>query len=301
MMGRAKASPRAFRVMIGTDGSPSAKAALMTAAVFPWPEGTHVRGVIASPPEWLGGRPQYVRIALDRHFERLAAGAGRRLRRFWPDATMVKVNESAAAGILHEAERFRADTIVVGWRGHGRFQRLLLGSVSRRVVERATCPVLVVRRRARQVRRFVLGVDGSPNAGRAVDFVARLGRRRRPGAITVVRVVEPVVVPTSGLLPTSVRGMLGQSATMMTKDLMRRAARETDAAAATLRRAGWTVRTELRRGTPLAELLDAAERSRCDVLVVGARGGRSGVERALLGSVAAGALDRSRVPVMIVR
>ena len=300
MMGRAKASPRAFRVMIGTDGSPSAQAALMTAAVFPWPEGARVRGVIASPPEWLGGRPQYVRIALDRHFERIAAAADRRLRRFWPDATMVKVNASAAAGILREAERFGADTIVVGWRGHGTFQRLLLGSVSRRVVERATCPVLVVRRRARRVVHVAIGIDGSPHARRAVEFVARLGRRRG-GAVTVVHVVEPVVVPTSGLLPAAVRGVLGHSAAMMTKDLMRRARRDIDAAAATLTRAGWRVRNEVRTGSPLTELLDVVDRSRCDVLVVGARGGRGRVERALLGSVAAAALDRSRVPVMIVR
>lgn len=300
MMRRAKTDKRAFRVIIGTDGSPSAQAALRTASVFPWPRGTRVHGVIASPPDWFGGSPQYVRIALDRHFERLAANAGRRLRRHWPDATVVKVNARPAAGILREAERFGADTIVTGWRGHGTFRRLIMGSVSRRIVERAKCPVLVVRYRARQVRHLVIGIDGSPSARRAIDFVSRFGRESR-GVATVVRVVEPVVVPTSGLLPGSVGGTLRHSATMMTRDLVRRAKREADAAAATLKRAGWRVRTEVRSGTPLAELLEAAKRSRCDVLVVGARGARGGVERAMLGSVAAGALDHSRVPVMIVR
>src|SRR5688572_14321006 len=40
-------------------------------------------------------------------------------------------------GILHEAERFRADLIAVGWRGHGAARRLLMGNVSRGVVQAA--------------------------------------------------------------------------------------------------------------------------------------------------------------------
>jgi nucleotide-binding universal stress UspA family protein len=60
------------------------------------------------------------------------------------------------------------------------------------------------------------------------------------------------------------------------------------------------VRTELRVGTPLAELLDVVRRSRSHLLMVGARA-VAGVERALIGSVAEGALDRSPVPVLVVR
>jgi nucleotide-binding universal stress UspA family protein len=109
------------------------------------------------------------------------------------------------------------------------------------------------------------------------------------------------VLPTSGILPASIRSTLRHNAATMTKELISRARRDATAAAATLTRAGWRVRVEVRSGAALVELLAAAEQNRCDVLVVGARGTRGGLERALLGSVAAGVLNRSRRPVMVVR
>jgi nucleotide-binding universal stress UspA family protein len=39
-----------------------------------------------------------------------------------------------------------ADTLVVGSRGSGRFARLLMGSVSSKVIHHAACPVMVVHR-----------------------------------------------------------------------------------------------------------------------------------------------------------
>jgi nucleotide-binding universal stress UspA family protein len=58
------------------------------------------------------------------------------------------------------------------------------------------------------------------------------------------------------------------------------------------------VKTELRTGRPLEQLLAAAKDA--DVLVVGARG-IGAVERLFLGSVAEGAVSRAPVPVLVVR
>ena len=46
---------------------------------------------------------------------------------------------------LEEAERWGADCIFLGAKGHSRFERLLLGSVSTAVSARAHCSVEVVR------------------------------------------------------------------------------------------------------------------------------------------------------------
>ncbi len=48
--------------------------------------------------------------------------------------------------IVEEAERWNADLVVMGSRGLGTWNRLLLGSVSNSVVHHANCSVEIVRR-----------------------------------------------------------------------------------------------------------------------------------------------------------
>ena len=57
---------------------------------------------------------------------------------------VVEVGEPAEV-ICEVAERYNADTIVIGSRGHGFVKRVLMGSVSSQVLHNAPCPVLVVR------------------------------------------------------------------------------------------------------------------------------------------------------------
>ena len=50
-----------------------------------------------------------------------------------------------ATAIEEEAERQKADLIVIGTHGHTGLKHLLLGSVAERVVQKAPCPVLTVK------------------------------------------------------------------------------------------------------------------------------------------------------------
>ena len=199
-------------------------------------------------------------------------------------------------GILGEAERFEADVIVLGWRGHGAIRRLLMGSVSRGVVRRAKCAVLVVRGRQR-VRKIVVGFDGSPAAKRALAFVGRLAAPS-DGHVTLVGVVESTMVPSGLLVP----GAAAISHEVKRTNAMRARAtmKELNRAAAGLIGSEWRTRTSLVQGEPLRELLTGVVAARAQLLVVGARS-TSGVRRLLLGSVAEGALNRCPVGVLVVR
>ncbi|MBM4442136.1 MAG: universal stress protein [Candidatus Rokubacteria bacterium] len=283
-----------MKVLIATDGSPAARAAVLTARHLPWPDGTQVRGIVAV--DGFDATPR-LRRALSGTYDAIAAQARRSLAARWPDVEVVTQTGAAANTILREARRYGADVIVIGWRGHGALRRLLMGSVSREVVEGARRAVLVVQRPMRRARRLVVGVDGSPNARRAVDLAGRLAG----GTINVrvVRVVEPRTVPTAGRLPASIRTAVLRELATLNQETVRRARRDVDGIARRLARSGTAARGEVRTGTPLVGLLDAVDGAKAHLLVVGARA-TSGVKRALLGSVAVGALNRCRVPVLVV-
>jgi nucleotide-binding universal stress UspA family protein len=171
------------------------------------------------------------------------------------------------------------------------------GSVSRGVVRGARCPVLVVKGRAREVRRFVVGIDGSASARAAARFMATLAPPRG-GSVTFVSVVESPRMPSLALLPSSARAFIARRARQEHETRVALAQRELDRRAAAVGRAGWKVDTVVRSGTPLVELLATARDA--DAIVVGARGA-GGLEGLLLGSVADGVLRYARRSVLVVR
>jgi nucleotide-binding universal stress UspA family protein len=288
-----------FRVLIATDGSVAAQAALETAMRFPWPEPSIARAIIASGGyDWVE-RGSRFQPALDHAFHLEAQSAKRLLSKRWKDCDVVIRDAAPADAIQQEMRHFRADVLALGWRGHGTFKRLLMGSVSRELAAQATCPVLVARSAPRSVRRILLGYDDSPNAKRAL----RLLQSATPPAknvLVLATVVELLAVPIVSRLPSSLRAAIRAGAEHENHERLERARKKIESIAQRLGARGWNVRTRLLRGTPLDCLLSEAQRQRADLIMLGARA-KTGVQRALLGSVAAGALNGSNIPVLIVR
>ena len=289
---------RHFNIVIATDGSPVAKAAVTTAVQFPWPDGTHAFAVVAKQVR-ADYRRSILLAALDRTAEFVAKGAARAVSRRWPDTEVRVVDASPVDAIVREAARRRADVIVMGWRGHGAVRRLLTGSVSRGVVRRAPCAVLVVRRALRNVRHMVVGVDGSAHAGRAVELISSLNPPRG-GRVSLFTAVDTMHVPSQALVPPDTRAAVSAEVARINKERLAGAHQALDRAARMLTRAGWKVDRVITTGAPLRDLLATVAKKRTDLVVVGAKG-VTGVRHLLLGSVAEGALNRSPVPVLIVR
>jgi len=288
-----------WTVVVGTDGSPEARAAVAATVAFPWPEGTRAAGVVARRTAAIRGRPGYFVEAFDRAYRHAAAAAQRVLSVRWPDAEVLVVDTAPVEGILDRARSLDAHAIIVGSRARGRLTRLLLGSVARDVVRHAPCAALVIKSRRRAYTRLAVGIDGSPGSRSAVELVAGLAPPSRAG-VTLVAIVEALRAPALPLVLASVRRAVVQE--VAEENARRRAEAEAHVAAATerLQSVGWSVRSVIREGPPLAELLAATEKAGAHLLVVGARG-VGGVERLLLGSVAEGALTRSAVSVLVAR
>jgi nucleotide-binding universal stress UspA family protein len=105
---------------------------------------------VADPdPEFVGyeAGPQSVRDAVAHRFHqehRSLQEWAEKLRAGQVDCTALLVQGSYAEAILREAEKLKADVIVVGSHGKGMARQLLLGSASEEVIRRSGIPVLVV-------------------------------------------------------------------------------------------------------------------------------------------------------------
>lgn len=98
--------------------------------------------------------------------------------------------------IVHRARAQPADLIVMGTHGRGGFNRLLLGSVTEKVLRTATCPVLTVPAAAPAMtaaavafKRIICAIDHSPSALKALQYALELGRQA-DGCVTALYALE---------------------------------------------------------------------------------------------------------------
>lgn len=90
----------------------------------------------------------------------------------------------AAVSILEEAAEKQSDLVVLGTHGHGGFDRLVLGSVTEKVLRKAPCPVLTVppavasppRDVVTLFKRILCPLDFSDASLRALDYALSLAR-----------------------------------------------------------------------------------------------------------------------------
>ncbi|MEU8923661.1 universal stress protein [Kitasatospora sp. NPDC048545] len=135
------------RVVVGVDGSPSSHAAMRWAIRHAELLGGVVEAVGAwEPPSRFGWSAPVVDMALDREVaeRRFSDELDTVLGADRPVEVRPSLVMGDASDVLLEASR-GAEVLVVGSHGHGGFTRALLGSVSTRCAQHATCPVVIVR------------------------------------------------------------------------------------------------------------------------------------------------------------
>jgi monovalent cation/proton antiporter MnhG/PhaG subunit len=272
--------PAPLRVLVAHDGSGEADVAVRLVAGLGWPRGSAFRLIAvmdgdltpiteaALAPEVVPAEP--VELASMRAAAGLLADAGLK------HDQVVRSGQPAAA-IVEEAEQLGADLVVVGSRGLGRVRSLLEGSVAADVVDRAPCPVLVAR--SERIDRVLLATDGSGPSAAATELLA--GWPIFEGVHVQVAMVAASVAradPTADGGPDRMAG----------------------AAARRLRAAGRRAVPHVLVGDAASSIVDFARSEGVDLIVMGSRG-RTGLTRALLGSVAREVLSTAESSVLIVR
>jgi nucleotide-binding universal stress UspA family protein len=169
--------PSISTVVVGTDGSADALAAVRWAAGEAGRRGSELVILHAYDEKWIADEhlpdSGFVDIAASRAAE-ILADAELAARAIAPDLTVRRVEDAGEpVAALLEASR-SASLAVVGSRGHGGFAALLLGGVGHAVATHARCPVVVVRGEHRSAAApVVAGVDGSPSGAIALDLAFR--------------------------------------------------------------------------------------------------------------------------------
>lgn len=208
--------------------------------------------------------------------------------------TAVEVRRGdAREAILEAASEEGMDAIVMPGHGRAGLDRLLHGSVATQVVRTAPCPVLVVPPGAELGGPILFATDFSEHAQRALGHAVALARAL--GERLVIMHVATLVED----------GVQDWRFPALTQEMVDAVLEEAEAElAATVEQAGeeaLEVTARLVRGTYAAtEIVETAASLEAGILVVGSHG-RTGLARAVLGSVAEKVLRASPVPVLVVR
>lgn len=277
-MGRGERRADGFpaRILLATDGSECATLATRAALDLASRGGSELHVVHV----WLDIHTShfhaYVRRELHREGQEILDGQVGEIEASGSAVAGAHLREGHSVGeILALADELDAGLIVVGSRGMGSIQRMLLGSVSEGLANRTTRPLLVVRG-SWPPARVVIGDDYSEGAREAGDLAARVGALL--GAEVALARVYPQARGTA----------LEEADTSL------------DERAAELRGVlGRELPVERLVGDPAASILEMTERSGESVLIsVGSRGGGV-VDRLRLGSVSTRILRAAKGPVLI--
>jgi len=212
----------------------------------------------------------------------------------------LEVRFSAHAGdpvqvIADQAVSDSADLIVMGTHGRSGFERLLIGSVTEKVLRLAPCPVLAVPPHVSTpvaaealFSRVLCPLDFSPASLQALRFAFVFARLAK-GRVTVVHACEVADEPRLHAYLGEVR----RQALDIARDRLHALLADEPGTSG-------DVEPIVVLGRPSREILNIASQQVSDLIVMGAQG-RGGVGLALVGSTTQDVIRAATCPVLVVR
>ena len=305
-----------MKILLATDGSECAHAAVDYMERFPFPEGGEAAVLTVINRDDFKGKEekklskdqrkvlQEARDLVQEESEKLLATNAKRLRKAGWKVTSEVRDGHPAAEIVDAAKEQDADLIVMGCHGlNGIMDRVFLGSVSDTVLKHAHCSVLVVKMQGGRPAesagggieagplQVLLTYDGSDAAKKAVDFCASLPFEESD-QVTVLS-----VLPLIGLYRQDIR----QKISGMWLEKKKHAEKALDRVTSEAKWSTPYVSTQLRESRHVSQaILHAAAELEADLLVLGHKG-KGAIEKFLLGSISAGIVHNAPCSILAVR
>ncbi len=309
-----------MKILIGYDGSPSADAALddLECAGLP----ADVEALILmiaeiwlpppldddSPKKCLAnnssesakthGDPQK-KVVMEA--ETLSRYAKERLQSRFPDWKIASkaLCGSPAREILATADDFNPDLIVVGSQGRSALSRILLGSISQKILTEADCSVRVARGHLKTEQKgacIVIGFDGLAGSRAAIESVASRVWLEK-SEVRLLAVSDPVTPSLIGRFVPPIAGLVEE----VNEGERERLHKLAEPALQKLKNAGLIAALLIKAGNPKHVLLEEAANWGADTIFVGAGTAGNKFERFLIGSVSAAVAARAHCSVEVAR
>lgn len=250
--------------------------------------------VVETNPEFEALAPQIAEKAgktAREHIEALQARAKKEV----VDCTgIVHQGEDSYKYIVDEAAKNKITMIILGRRGRTGLKRLMMGSVTARVIGHAACNVLVVPRAAKvEFKNILVATDGSKYSAAAASEAIGLAKRNG-SKLTVIS-----VVPSELMTPTDIEFSMPQRELIAEKE-MHAAEKNAKAVKDAAQKAGVAVQAFVMSGKPSDAIIETAREKGVDLIVQGSHG-RTGLEKLLMGSVTERVIVLSTCAVLVVK
>lgn len=276
-------------ILVGYDGTPSAKVALDWALRRAEATGLAVDVLYVADTSW-DSEAFTATPHLEREGELVLADAAFHADTKAPHARVTPraLTGDPVAVLCAEAESTGAELLVLGSYRKDLYERLTTSAVSLRVAAAATVPVAVIPQLPPAHRSgVVVGIDGGETAAHVLELAVA----------EAVRLEEPLVVLSAWTLPPMTMSDFGDD-TALYDALEERAKAGIADALAHVDTSAVVVESRVVLDSPVTALLTAAKDAA--LLVVGSHG-RRGLSRFLLGSVSHDVLVHASSPTLVIR
>ncbi len=292
-----------MNVVVAMDGSKYGHWALRWVAKLPLVEPPKVLALHVLDRAWL-----QLPFRTKLETQRVEARSARTLKKVTEQLAALKLTGTAreeqgnvAPTILKRAPKHNG-LLVVGSQGLGALDRFTLGSVSTKLIQQATCPVLVVKSEAVPLRRIAFATDGSPASAKALEFVLtkfQPDRSTGKGRSAPIHVSVIHVTPSRPLAPFDIGTTIPWTKQRRLK-VKEESRKLLDQTMQKLMEAGFRATAVSKLGNPAEKIMEAASKQQANLIVMGAHG-LGALDRFFLGSVSTRVVQYANCAVLVVR
>lgn len=231
--------------------------------------------VIEINPEYEAIAPQLVEKEEKEAKEHLESVKARALKEGVDCEIIAHQGEEPYRYIVEEAERNKADMIVMGRRGRTGLKRLMMGSETARTIGHAPCNVLVVPRAAKlEFKNILIATDGSKHSDAAATEAVGIAKRCGSSLIALSVIYSDVDKKCAEENIKKIKGLAEKE--------------------------GVKVDALIAEGRPFEVVVNTAKNKNADAIVIGSHG-RTALARLLMGSVTERVIGTAECAVLVVK